>query len=111
MLRVSPSRALVLSCAYLLPSACCSAVAIKEDNTLDNSPGVSHLLSLSCKQMIDPWLMAKIYFRIATTSMLTRNTFSQKSLEANRSAVRINSKKPKGKNTIKEKKKLEVATA
>ena len=104
MLRVSPSRALVLSCAYLLPSACCSAVAIKEDNTLDNSPVASHLLSLSCKQMIDPWLMAKIYFRIATTSMLTRNTFSQKSLEANRSAVRINSKKPKGKNTIKEKK-------
>ena len=107
MLRVSPSRALVLSCAYLLPSACCSAVAIKEDNTLDNSPVApvaSHLLSLSCKQMIDPWLMAKIYFRIATTSMLTRNTFSQKSLEANRSAVRINSKKPKGKNTIKESK-------
>ena len=37
--------------------------------------------------------------------MLTRNTFSQKSREANRSAVKINSKKPKGKNTIKEKKK------
>ena len=36
--------------------------------------------------------------------MLTRNTFSQKSLEANRSAVRINGKKPKGKNTIKENK-------
>ena len=60
MLRVSPSRAVVLSCAHLLPSACCSAVVIKEDNTLYNSPVVSHLLSLSLKQMVDPWLMAKI---------------------------------------------------